>query len=111
MAGRIQYDERGDVARESHFGVDGTELMPLEIVISELTSGAQAERLGLQVGDAVVSFAGIKITTKAQFNELIKANRAPEAELEITRAETPVIFKLKPGALGAQLEEKFSRTP
>ncbi|BBL73908.1 tetratricopeptide repeat protein [Methylomagnum ishizawai] len=69
-----------------------------------IVPGSQAERLGVQPGDAIIRYAGQKITSNARLVELVGQAKDPAIPLTLVRDGKPIDLSAQPGKLGVRLQ-------
>jgi hypothetical protein len=72
------------------------------LVITQFAPDAQAERLGLQVGDIIIRYAGKPMRAQADLLNAVKENTA-DAVIEVRRGEQAITATAKPGRLGVYM--------
>ncbi|PYI87523.1 MAG: hypothetical protein DME26_05880 [Verrucomicrobia bacterium] len=84
-----------------------------EVYITQVVSGEQGERVGLRVGDVVISYDGMNITNVQQFIKLTQSPGESEREIIVSRNGHPVEppVRLKHGRVGVALESRVVRVP
>ena len=128
------YDARDEITEESYFGINGepahdsgcvritytydglgretgvtywdaqSKSIPVEVAIGSTMSGQAGARVGLLVGDRVLTYAGQKITSVKRFEELIFSPMTPGFnELTVRRGSEIVKFTVPHGELSISL--------
>jgi len=75
-----------------------------QVRVAGVVPGSQAEGLGLQPGDVITHYAGVKITSNARLVELTGLTKTPAIPLTILRAGQETTLTAQPGKLGVRLE-------
>jgi YD repeat-containing protein len=80
----------------------------LEVVIREIIPGSQADRLGILVGDVVISYGGQEIANEAQLIGLKRGERPGDAlrNFVVRRKDKTHSFDVAPGMLGVKLDHR-----
>jgi hypothetical protein len=128
------YDARDEITEESYFGIDGkpahdsgcvriaytyddmnhetgvtywdaqNKSIPVEVVIGSLFAGQAGARVGLQVGDRVLDYAGQKVTSIKRFEELVNSPITTGFnELTVRRGSEILKFSVPSGELNVSL--------
>lgn len=72
--------------------------------VMDVIQGSQAEAVGLQKGDVVVEYDGVKITDPQQLIQEVKSRETKEVvELTVLRNNTPMTFVMKGGFMGINI--------
>ncbi len=107
--------ERNGVKTSYNLTTETNELVGLKVLnldpkdhpaIAEVISGSVAEKAGLEVNDAFISFAGVPVVGQEQLIALIKKRPSLPSELEIQRGKEKIKLTVTPGidpATGAGL--------
>jgi AAA-like domain/PDZ domain len=105
-----EYDARGDVSQVRRF--DNQERLLLRrarVVILAVGAGSQASKLGIKPGDILVRYDGKNVSDYSSFIKG-RSREAPTddpRELEIERDGKTVTVNVRPGLLGATLQDRF----
>jgi S1-C subfamily serine protease len=70
--------------------------------------GSQAERLGIRVGDVLLTYDGKDVVNTIQFNRLRRAQdqlKAPR-ELKVLRGKRTLTIAVSPGLLGVTMVDR-----
>jgi S1-C subfamily serine protease len=87
------YPEEVGKKLSQEYGFDGG------VLVSSVVEGSPAERAGLEAGDVIIEFAGVKVEDVSQIRQLIKDQPAgSQVELIVSRGEEK---KRLPAVLGA----------
>jgi S1-C subfamily serine protease len=102
-----RFDQRGALIDEAAFGADGRPVR-LQLAIASIAPGGQAQRLGLQVGDVLLSYAGEKIVNRARLTRQRLAERPTDTprELKVLRRGEIRTFAISPGLMGVTLAQR-----
>jgi tRNA A-37 threonylcarbamoyl transferase component Bud32 len=86
---------------KTHFDLAGRPLQAA-VKIVQVTAGGTAERIGVRVGDLVVTYGGRPVSTSAQFLELREREKPDAApnDLVVRRGDERVTLPLPPGTVG-----------
>jgi len=77
------------------------------VMIKAVILNSQADKIGLQTGDFILKYDGIKISKKDDLINAAKATRNKERiELLIMRNSEEKRFKIKGGPLGIKIDEQ-----
>ncbi len=72
--------------------------------VVDVIQGSQAEAVGLQKGDVVVEYDGVKITDPQQLIQEVKSRETKEVvEVTVLRNNTPMTFVMKGGFMGINI--------
>lgn len=72
--------------------------------VVDVIQGSQAEAVGLQKGDVVMEYDGVKITDPQQLIQEVKSRETKEVvEVTILRNNTPMTFVMKGGFMGINI--------
>jgi hypothetical protein len=72
------------------------------IVITRFAPDAQAQQIGLKLGDIITTYAGKPVTTQAELTTLVTAG-TNDAPIVVQRGDQVVTVTAKPGKLGVYL--------
>src|SRR5262249_45211289 len=100
---RADFNDRGTLVHSSYFDARGKPVR-VHVTVVEIVPDSQAERLGLQAGDVLVTYDNREVTDIAAFI----AGRADEKgskthELQVLRDGKTLGFRVVPGMLGATI--------
>ena len=79
---------------------------PFQVVIVFVVKGGQAEALGLQAGDVYLRYNNEVITSMQQIILLTSEAKGEAIPLEVLREGRTLTFSVKPGKLGAMIENR-----
>lgn len=102
-----KYDDHG-TETEVKFCDEQGQPLQTRVVITKITPDSQADSIGLEVGDAILSYNGKEIRTQAGFS-----TRAPgtgDRELVILRDGIKQVYSVRPGPLGVFCEDRVVPT-
>jgi YD repeat-containing protein len=104
---RFAYDDKDNMIDAAYFDVENSRLRT-RVVIKSVESGSQGEQLGLKVGDILLTYAGREIANTPSFISGRRDERQGEnpRELVILREGERLTFSIKPGLIGAVLEDR-----
>lgn len=79
-----------------------------QVLIKAILPASQAEKLGLQAGDILTHYKQQPIlgTSAFIYQRSFESASAPEQALTVSRNGKELVFKLKPGKLGAELQDQ-----
>ncbi len=83
----------------------------IAITIALVAPDGQAEALGVQVGDVLVSYNGVKFAGKRPLRQLFKAARAAgteEVPMVLRRGDETIEIKLKTGQIGLRTAAQYN---
>jgi tRNA A-37 threonylcarbamoyl transferase component Bud32 len=104
-----EYDQDGNLIGRAHFDIDGTPLQS-RVVVLEVISDTQAERLGLKPGDILATYEKRAIVNSTRFVEGRKGETGNEPrELQVVRDGKPLLVQVVPGPLGVKIEDRIMR--
>jgi hypothetical protein len=95
------YDEFGQQTKVTYLDVQGRELQ-MELTIRAIAAGGQAERIGLAVGDHLLTYNGVILTSVKQLVELESGNGF--RTLTIRRNAETLTFDAFAGTLDAAID-------
>jgi YD repeat-containing protein len=97
----------GQLTDQEAFDLEGKPVR-LELVIQAIFPNSQAERLGIQVGDVILSYGGQEIAHELQMGALKRTERAGDAlrKLVVRRKDKTHTFEIAPGMIGVKLEHR-----
>jgi serine/threonine protein kinase len=104
------FDDRGNLRETTYYDVDGNQVHP-QVVVAGVSTGSQAEQIGLQAGDVLLSHAGNPVTSAVHFTAGQKARRGgsgPE-EWRVRRNGRVLAFQVPRGALGLRVDDRVVR--
>ena len=101
---QTSYDNRGRVVERLSLGAGG-EPLPLEVRVTEVLAGSQAETLGLRAGDVVVRYGGTPIDRSATLSQRVREPGDETRQLIIRRGAAVLEYTVDAGPLGIRLEE------
>jgi hypothetical protein len=107
------YDAAGVLTEEVPFDADGKRL-EFDVVVSGITPGQQGSKLGIQVGDVLLTFEGKKVTSQSQFDQLRKRDGKKDTatgKLELRRKDKTLTVSVGPGPLGIFKYNKIAPAP
>jgi len=102
----IPKEKVGDLI-EKNFGIMPDGMIP---EINEVVSGKPAEQCGLQKGDVITEFNGVKIINSQQFTDLIRENANKSTQLKWTRNSTEMNCNVTPASdstIGVMIGAKY----
>ena len=103
----LNYDKDGNpVEGHDSAGRSGKPLQ-IKVVVEGVVPGGQAESLGLRPEDAVLGYAGRKITSYSQFVQLVGATKAARIPLDIERKGKLIKLTVKPGRIGIETHDRM----
>ncbi len=77
---------------------------PPGVSVMDVIQGSQGESIGLQKGDVVLEYDGVKITDSQQLIQEVKNRETKDVvELTVLRNNTPMSFVLKGGFIGVNI--------
>ncbi|MEO6694028.1 MAG: RIP metalloprotease RseP [Ignavibacteria bacterium] len=103
----IPKDKVGDLT-EKNFGIMPEGMLP---EINDVIAGKPAEQCGLQKGDVISEFNGIKIVNSQQFTDLIKENANKSNELKWIRNSNEMNCNVTPSSdstIGVMIGAKYT---
>jgi YD repeat-containing protein len=102
-----KYNDQKQQIDKAAFDADG-QPVPLEVYLREVSPGGRAERLGLRVGDVLVSSAGRPVQNSARFAHGRRTEQPDDAPrtLEVLRQGQQLAFAISPGLLGIRLGDR-----
>jgi tRNA A-37 threonylcarbamoyl transferase component Bud32 len=104
------YDRLGQATSLKAFDVSGKPLR-LEVFVTEVVPGGPGQRLGLQVGDVLLSYDAQEIRDLVEFMDQRRLENDPNAtkKLTIQRAGKTIECSLAPGLLGIRMDSRITR--
>lgn len=101
----VHYDDNGNKEREEHLDQDGRSVT-VRVRVNQVSSGSVAERIGVRVGDIVVSFDGQPVTDAANLVYL-RDSIVESANVSIQREDKMVEMVWPRGRLGVNFDNVF----
>lgn len=82
--------------------------LPTEVVVSEVAARSESDKLGLKVGDVLLSYNGVSLTRYWDLGELHRKlpRDSDPAVLQVRRGDDSLTFELKPGPLGMWVADR-----
>jgi hypothetical protein len=101
------YNDRNQLVDVAAFDTRG-QPVELEVFLSHVTRGGQADRLGLRVGDVLLRYDGRPVANWARFvhGRRSEAAGGPPRPLEVLRQGKTLTVAVSPGLLGANLNNR-----
>jgi len=117
-----EFDELGNVVDKQFFDINGQPLKnspslfqafmeavtPKQVTVVSILPDSQAEQLGIQAGDILTEYDGQAVFNTALFifNRNQEPADGPAKALKISRNGEELILMVKPGKIGAELEDR-----
>ena len=103
------YDRLGQATSLKAFDVSGKPLR-LEVFVTEVVPGGPGQRLGLQVGDVLLSYDAQEIRDLVEFMDQRRLENDPNAtkKLTIQRTGKTIECSLAPGLLGIRMDSHIT---
>jgi C-terminal processing protease CtpA/Prc len=95
------YDNFDRPIAATYFDAEGR-IVPTAVRVRGILPGTLAERIGLAVGDVIVSYGGVKVTDEGQFVALIGAAHGPVI-LTIRRGSQTLSAEIPPTKIGVEI--------
>jgi serine/threonine protein kinase len=108
-AWRIEYDERNQARHREYLNLD-SQKMNTYVVIEKVFPGTQADSVGLEQGDIVLEYNGVKggiIEFMYEKNRLTTLSVSTDIIIRVARNGIRKTFKLRPGRIGIQWKERI----
>jgi len=77
-----------------------------QVIVIAVSPDSQAEQLGIQVGDIFTYYDNQPVLDIPRFRNKKESAAGPAKELKVLQDGKELIFKIKPGKIGVELEEK-----
>ena len=100
-----EYDGEGDPLNITYYGIDGDPITT-HLMAEEIDPGGQAEAIGLEPGDTILSYDGKDGLNLATFTRAVQAPGEGTRELRILRRGEVLTFQVQPGKLGIRLVDR-----
>ncbi len=103
------FNERNEQVDLTAFDAQGKQVA-LEAFVTEVTSGSQGARLGLQAGDLLLTYAGKSVVHSVQFTarRLAEGPGGPPRSLVVLREGRMLTLAVPPGMLGIALADRVA---
>jgi YD repeat-containing protein len=103
-----KYDDSNHLIERIYYDVDGKK-QACQVLISEVIAGGQAQRLGVKVGDVVLSYDGQAMTDYELMVSAIgrAAKDQKVKEMIVLRGDKRMPFQCSPGRLGVNLKNRI----
>lgn len=79
------------------------QIIPLTIVVQKITPNSTADRIGLAVGDRLLTYGGETLTSMQQLIALVSQPGTSARELAVRRGSANLSWRIPPGPLGVLL--------
>jgi hypothetical protein len=108
---QARYDERGQHIDIAYFDQSARPLRA-ELLVTQVLPGSQGQRVGLRVGDVLLSYDGQAVVNWPRFSAAVRQRAGGEKRpvaLRVRRQGKELHFSLAPGPLGVLLQERVVR--
>lgn len=80
------------------------EMPPPNVSVMDIVPGSQGESAGIQKGDVVLDYDGVRISDSQQLIQEVKSKESKQnVEVTVMRNNTPMTFVLKGGVIGINI--------
>jgi C-terminal processing protease CtpA/Prc len=94
-----EYDNLGREIRATYLDADDRQIV-MELAVVHVSHGSEAEKVGIKVGDRVISYDGRMLTSVKQLTEAVSDLKGPPVRFVLVRRESQnMTFEVRPGFL------------
>jgi len=101
--GTCSFDRNNTLLEMKFMDVAG-KIARTKVTVSEITPDSQAAKLGLKVGDRILSYDGQEIVNLSDFMRITSASSKKQRKMTVSRGKEDITITIEPGLLGIRAD-------